>query len=361
MSLPSTKKEMRLIFEDVMAGLGLERTGPPRPFYASRYTGTLEGLWLVTDAKFAAILGAASCHLITVVSLSPELGLGLELSSGQDAEFRDDAYLPETWRSRDVEGVVDDVTSYDPQYTREVLGSVPRPQPTWIGQPTGRGVHLTALRDGQADFVAMGVVDGRGIRRHIEQSVRWSRQLVDAAQSFEPKSHEAFPQEVWRGIVRDRGGRLELAERSYVQAQHEGELRLRARWLRRVGYDLVGQLSWPALDFEHLSLEVTAARSWLRRLFLKDIEVGDAAFDEAFIIDARPEESLSRLLTSGVRKAALELASVSQELRVDIGGVRFVVGPPDARDALATEAVEAASALLKSIAATRDPTGGAYR
>jgi len=114
------------------------------------------------------------------------------------------------------------------------------------------------------------------------------------------------------------------------------------------------------LSFDHLSLEVTAARSWLRRLFIRDIEVGDVDIDETFIIDAEPVEGLEALLTRAVKRAALRLASVTQGLHFAVEGASFTI-PSDARDEAAAEAVAASVELLEAIAASRDRGPGVYR
>jgi hypothetical protein len=72
-----------------------------------------------------------------------------------------------------------------------------------------------------------------------------------------------------------------------------------------------GSVALPAVSFgpEHLG--------WLRRLFAREVQVGDPLFDDAVWVATSDHEATARLLASeGVQSAVLEAVAMSAELRL---------------------------------------------
>jgi hypothetical protein len=72
-----------------------------------------------------------------------------------------------------------------------------------------------------------------------------------------------------------------------------------------------GSVVLPTVSFgpEHLG--------WLRRLFAREVRVGDPLFDDAVWVSTRNHEATARLLASeGVQSAVLEAVAMNAELRL---------------------------------------------
>lgn len=81
-------------------------------------------------------------------------------------------------------------------------------------------------------------------------------------------------------------------------------------------------------------------RSWLGQ----DIQIGDEAFDPAYLITGKPEEAAKAVLTPGVRELVVALGTKLAGFTIDEDGVRVVLHGVETDEALLGAAIDLAAA-----------------
>lgn len=238
--------------------------------------------------------------------------------------------------------------------TRSVFAEAP--------PPDSDDLRLWRLEDAEMSAAAHAVARARDAERHFVEVADWAARLTEAARHARPREHEAMPEAFWRAVTERRGGALDRNGWRYVRHTPGGTLSLGLRWAPSRGYHLQGEIRWPPLPVERLKLSLEVSQSWFRRLLLRDVEVGDPAFDQAFLVDAdRDPARLGELLTAGVRRGLVELAAHTEGLAVDRNGATFLVAPLPVEAADLDPILEAAHLVVEGLRAARAPSRGAYR
>jgi hypothetical protein len=119
-----------------------------------------------------------------------------------------------------------------------------------------------------------------------------------------------------------------------------------------------------AMPIEVITLRLAVVPSprgslgFLKRLFAHDVEIGDPAFDEAFLVDATPIERAPDLLSAPVRAALTAMVGHGlTSFTVDHGGVLLQWNGVER----SADVILAAIDLVTTGARFRDAEGQAYR
>ncbi|MBX3270672.1 MAG: hypothetical protein KF729_10440 [Sandaracinaceae bacterium] len=200
------------------------------------------------------------------------------------------------------------------------------------------------------------------LARALDQAVDLARRLAAARQELGASDVERIVDTVWRGLAEARGFTLELAAtRMYGRAEGvHVEVDTQLRGQRRCTVF--------AVRFDRplgvgLSLTRQGGLAGLGRLVgLQDIQVGDPAFDQRFIVKGQPEAAVRALLTDEVRARLVELQSDASRLEVADDRIQaevdwFVADPAHLASGIA--AVARAGATLARVQAP--PEIGPYR
>jgi hypothetical protein len=238
------------------------------------------------------------------------------------------------------------VKGLDPEHVRRLLSGPPGAE---LLRAAGHFPSLTISDD-------RVVIEHNGYERDLDK-VRASLEAVGrigealmAQRAREPAAWEGPLRAAWGAVA--QGWQLSFdAPRATIEGVARG-LRLRVRPHLFEGHlitDLEFSLPSPpacsiALSPQH------GGDGFFRRLFRgQDINLGDAAFDAAFVIKGEPEAEVRALLTPAARQRLMEARSMAEALELEKGTLKLrvpkLVLAPDHLDDLLKHGFAAAAAL----------------
>lgn len=352
--MPNDAKAARALLHRVAERMGLEIANAQAP-RTHLLIGDVDGTELVSEVRYVEVLGAAYYDVTTTLTIAPSLGMDLSFRTLNQSHWEPARAIPEAWA--EACGARALATSVDPAATRAILETVPLPGFLFSGDASLP--ILESLTDEQVIMSASQLATGSALEAHLRDAAAWTAAVAEAGRRFDPADHPIMRAARWRPVSDRHAGELDLRERRFRCETPSCTLTVDLRWTEEDGYRYAGRLTWPPLPFDELRLTPQAERSWLRRLFLRDIEVGREDFDRAFLIDAAPAATLEQLVTDRVQKAALTLLDRVQALTIDRHGATFTQpAEPEADPApLVADSLELGQAITAAFAEGR----GAYR
>lgn len=359
--IPDDVDQAKSFLADVAAELDLAIEGRGRAFLGEvlRVTGRVDGVHVVADVTIDSSMGAAHYDMVVTATVEPSLGFGLRLAPGGLPLPRSRGHLPPAWEGHPETTHLVGVESEDPHAVQAILAEVE--VPTFVIPQDGASTGFTEVADDRVSMRVGKLGRARELTENLRATARWTATLAAAGEAYAPTDHAVMRAASWRPVQQAHGGELDFRDRRFRLATPTTTLDVQARYGAHTGHQLFGELQWPALPFDELSLTPQGERSWLRRLFMRDVVIGRDDVDRAFLIDAEPRSRLEELVTERVARASLQLLELTRGLTIRRDGATFLVVDAKLSPEQALELVAAAIELGHAVTDAFFERQGAYR
>lgn len=166
-----------------------------------------------------------------------------------------------------------------------------------------------------------GALSTETIQEGFDWLIQTARLVLETRAKLPLPELEQRVLDAFRSLAEARGGNVDQASRELVMESEHGEVRASLEhtkgkvWRTR----LVVQLSRPLPADLHLGLE--SERSALERWRRPDVQLGDQAFDAAFVVKGESDEAVRAVLTETARERLLALKGQVQVLELEPTGL----------------------------------------